>query len=152
MVLENNRNGRTKCYSTSAAALNGPKKSNQSPVKVPMPPLVEPNVEAAAAMDSEVAPTTENCESQQTNGRPLHSHPPTTTTTTDLGPEALEATQTTTIAQGGVSSTLDLQDPLLSMSSGKEAQSTESKEPEPPSVVGEDDDDDDGVDDDTMKL
>lgn len=66
VVLENNRNGRTKCYSTSAAALIGPKPSSrvQSPVKVAAP-LVEPIV---GAQD------TEEKVSSEMNGTTMPSH------------------------------------------------------------------------------
>lgn len=87
VVLENNRNGRTKCYSTSAAALNGPKpgSKNQSPVKVvPVPPQLpstgEPLHEAQQRspmleLKPVVAlPKETNGVSQQTNGLP--SSPP----------------------------------------------------------------------------
>lgn len=69
VVLENNRNGRTKCYSTSAAALNGPKKT-QSPISEgapELPPLIQPIVEES----SEVRTSEKNGASQQTNGQPL---------------------------------------------------------------------------------
>lgn len=77
MVLENNRNGRTKCYSTSAAALKGPKKS-QSPAEYPITPettpiLMEPDQEV------KVAVPTENGDCQQTNGLPLSSSSASTT-------------------------------------------------------------------------
>lgn len=81
VVLENNRNGRTKCYSTSAAALIGPKPSSrvQSPVKVAAP-LVEPVVgsqeieekDAALAASSEMNGTTMPSH-QQTNELPSTS-------------------------------------------------------------------------------
>lgn len=86
VVLENNRNGRTKCFSTSAAALCGPKKSQAPPVKTettttppaltpPLlpPPPPPPGEERSLAM---VMGTTEHGQStngigRQTNGLQL---------------------------------------------------------------------------------
>lgn len=82
VVLENNRNGRTKCYSTSAAALNGPKpgSKNQSPVKVaPVPPLHEAQQPMLELKPEVALPTETSGVSQQTNGLPSSPPPPLAT-------------------------------------------------------------------------
>lgn len=49
-MLENNRNGTTKCYSTSAAAALINRQRVQSPLKITAPPLAEPIVEDRPAL------------------------------------------------------------------------------------------------------
>lgn len=116
VVLENNRNGRTKCYSTSAAALNGPKPKNQTPVKVVAPPPVEstvveePSPSPSPTSEVKVVDATEtNGESQQTNGLPS----PTPTIL-----EEPEAAETSSIILGSDSSAPTLPDTISAMCTG----------------------------------
>lgn len=125
VVLENNRNGRTKCYSTSAAALNGPKKSNQSsPVRGPTTPettpiLLESFAEAQEDQEVKVAIIpTENGYGQQTNGLPLSSSSASTTILEDAVRETLLPPASDVIQDipGCVSVAPSLPDTLSSMS------------------------------------
>ena len=82
VVLENNRNGRTKCFSTSAAALCGPKKSQAPPVKTEtttppaltpplLPPPPPPGEERSLAIGTTEHGQSTNGIGRQTNGLQL---------------------------------------------------------------------------------